>query len=51
MLADYARIQETLKADAVKPVGGIGFVLPGMLRPRTPGKGGSGGSGEPPAAP
>ena len=33
MLTDYARIQETLKSDAVKPVGGIGFVLPGMLRP------------------
>ncbi|HXG80169.1 MAG TPA: AAA family ATPase, partial [Sphingomicrobium sp.] len=49
MLADYAKIQETLKSDAVKPVGGIGFVLPGMLRPRTPGKGP--GSGEPPAAP
>jgi transitional endoplasmic reticulum ATPase len=53
MLTDYARIQETLKSDAVRPVGGIGFVLPGMLRPRTGGKGGpgSGGSGEPPAAP
>ena len=50
MLTDYARIQETLKSDAVKPVGGIGFVLPGMLRPRGPGKGGPG-SGEPPAAP
>jgi transitional endoplasmic reticulum ATPase len=37
MLTDYARIQETLKSDAVKPVGGIGFVLPGMLQPR-PGK-------------
>ncbi|HET9354829.1 MAG TPA: CDC48 family AAA ATPase [Sphingomicrobium sp.] len=34
MLADYARIRETLKSDAVKPVGGIGFVLPGMLRPK-----------------
>ena len=51
MLTDYARIQETLKSDAVKPVGGIGFVLPGMLRPRGPGKPGSGGDGEPPAAP
>ena len=36
MLADYAKIQETLKSDAVKPVGGIGFVLPGMLQPRPP---------------
>jgi transitional endoplasmic reticulum ATPase len=51
MLNDYARIRETLKSDAVRPTGGIGFVLPGMLRPRTPGKAGSGGSGEPPAAP
>ena len=42
MLTDYARIQETLKSDAVKPVGGIGFVLPGMLRPRGPAKSGSG---------
>ena len=42
MLSDYARIQETLKSDAVKPVGGIGFVLPGMLRPR-----GDGGKAEP----
>ena len=51
MLNDYARIQETLKSDAVKPVGGIGFVLPGMLRPRGPGKPGSGGGSEPPAGP
>jgi transitional endoplasmic reticulum ATPase len=51
MLNDYARIRETLKSDAVRPTGGIGFVLPGMLRPRTPGKAGSGGGGEPPAAP
>jgi transitional endoplasmic reticulum ATPase len=50
MLNDYARIQETLKSDAVRPTGGIGFVLPGMLRPRGPGKG-SGGNGEPPASP
>ena len=50
MLNDYARIRETLKSDAVKPVGGIGFVSPGMLRPRTGGKGGPA-SGEPPAAP
>jgi transitional endoplasmic reticulum ATPase len=51
MLADYARIQDTLKSDAVRPVGGIGFVLPGMLRPRAPGKGGSDGGGETPPAP
>src|SRR6478609_7068833 len=38
MLDDYAKIQETLKADAVRPNGGIGFVLPGMLHPRGPGK-------------
>ena len=38
MLADYERIQDTLKSDAVRPVGGIGFVLPGMLRPRDTGK-------------
>jgi len=38
MLSDYARIQETLKSDAVRPVGGIGFVLPGMLQPKGPGK-------------
>jgi len=47
MLADYARIQETLKSDAVKPVGGIGFVLPGMLRPKTPSKPGSDGEAPP----
>jgi transitional endoplasmic reticulum ATPase len=35
MLNDYARIRDTLKSDAVKPVGGIGFVLPGMLRPKS----------------
>ncbi len=40
MLTDYQKIRETLKSDAVKPVGGIGFVLPGMLRPR--GDGGKG---------
>ena len=34
MLDEYAQIQETLKSDAVRPVGGIGFVLPGMLHPR-----------------
>jgi transitional endoplasmic reticulum ATPase len=36
MLADYEQIQKTLKSDAVRPVGGIGFVLPGMLQPRAP---------------
>ena len=35
MLVDYERIQDTLKSDAVRPVGGIGFVSPGMLRPRS----------------
>ena len=39
MEADYAKIQDTLKADAVNPVGGIGFVLPGMLQSRGPAKG------------
>ncbi|HVM38358.1 MAG TPA: CDC48 family AAA ATPase [Sphingomicrobium sp.] len=39
MLEEYARIQQTLKSDAVRPLGGIGFVLPGMLRPREGGKG------------
>ncbi|HEX6218845.1 MAG TPA: CDC48 family AAA ATPase, partial [Sphingomicrobium sp.] len=34
MLEEYARIQKTLKSDAVRPGGGIGYVLPGMLRPR-----------------
>ncbi len=34
MLSDYQKIRETLKSDAVKPMGGIGFVLPGMLRPK-----------------
>ena len=33
MLEEYARIQETLKSDATRPLGGIGFVLPGMLQP------------------
>ncbi len=36
MLEEYARIQQTLKSDAVRPIGGIGFVLPGTLRPRGP---------------
>ncbi|WP_205479629.1 CDC48 family AAA ATPase [Sphingomonas arenae] len=35
MLEEYARIQSTLKSDAVRPDGGIGFVSPGMLRPRS----------------
>ena len=39
MLADYDRIQDTLKSDAIRPLGGIGFVLPGMLRSRPGGKG------------
>ena len=43
MLADYEQIQNTLKSDAVKPLGGIGFVLPGMLRSR-------GGKGPPPGS-
>ena len=34
MLEEYARIQQTLKSEAVRPLGGIGFVLPGMLRPK-----------------
>ena len=36
MLNDYAAIERTLKSDAVRPVGGIGFVYPGMLQPRPP---------------
>jgi transitional endoplasmic reticulum ATPase len=38
MLDEYSRIQETLKSDATRPLGGIGFVLPGMLRPKEGGK-------------
>jgi transitional endoplasmic reticulum ATPase len=38
MLDEYSRIQDTLKSDAVRPMGGIGFVLPGMLRPKEGGK-------------
>jgi transitional endoplasmic reticulum ATPase len=38
MLEEYERIQDTLKSDAVRPMGGIGFVLPGMLRPKGGGK-------------
>jgi transitional endoplasmic reticulum ATPase len=33
MLEEYERIQRTLKSEAVRPTG-IGFVSPGMLRPR-----------------
>ena len=35
MLEEYERIRQTLKIDAVRPLGGIGFVLPGMLHPRS----------------
>jgi transitional endoplasmic reticulum ATPase len=38
MLEEYSRIQENLKSDATRPLGGIGFVLPGMLRSREGGK-------------
>jgi transitional endoplasmic reticulum ATPase len=38
MLEEYDRIRETLKSEATRPMGGIGFVLPGMLRPRPGGK-------------
>jgi transitional endoplasmic reticulum ATPase len=38
MLEEYVRIQDTLKSDATRPLGGIGFVLPGMLHPKTGGK-------------
>jgi transitional endoplasmic reticulum ATPase len=38
MLEEYANIQDTLKSEATRPLGGIGFVLPGMLRPRPGGK-------------
>ena len=38
MLEEYQRIQDTLKSEATRPLGGIGFVLPGMLRPRGDGK-------------
>ncbi|MGI8611766.1 MAG: CDC48 family AAA ATPase [Sphingomicrobium sp.] len=39
MLEEYERIRQTLKSDAVRPLGGIGFVLPGMLRPKSDAKG------------
>jgi transitional endoplasmic reticulum ATPase len=38
MLEEYEQIQATLKSDATRPLGGIGFVLPGMLRPKAGGK-------------
>jgi transitional endoplasmic reticulum ATPase len=38
MLEEYERIQDTLKSEATRPLGGIGFVLPGMLHPRSGGK-------------
>ena len=38
MLEEYEQIQNTLKSEAVRPLGGIGFVLPGMLHPRGPEK-------------
>jgi transitional endoplasmic reticulum ATPase len=38
MLEEYEQIQATLKSEATRPLGGIGFVLPGMLRPKTGGK-------------
>ncbi|MEO7654872.1 MAG: CDC48 family AAA ATPase [Sphingomicrobium sp.] len=34
MLEEYDLIQETLKSESVRPMSGIGFVLPGMLRPK-----------------
>jgi transitional endoplasmic reticulum ATPase len=38
MLEEYEQIQATLKSEATRPMGGIGFVLPGMLRPKPGGK-------------
>jgi transitional endoplasmic reticulum ATPase len=38
MLEEYDRIQETLKNEATRPMAGIGFVLPGMLRAKAGGK-------------
>ena len=35
MLEEYERIQDTLKTEAVRPMGGIGIVLPGMLHPKS----------------
>jgi transitional endoplasmic reticulum ATPase len=34
MLEEYDKLRDTLKSNAVRPLGGIGFVLPGMLRSR-----------------
>jgi transitional endoplasmic reticulum ATPase len=39
MLEEYEQIRQTLKSEAVRPLGGIGFVLPGMLHPRGEEKG------------
>jgi transitional endoplasmic reticulum ATPase len=38
MLEEYEQIQQTLKSEATRPMGGIGFVLPGMLHPKGGGK-------------
>jgi transitional endoplasmic reticulum ATPase len=38
MLEEYDRIEETLKSEATRPMPGIGFVLPGMLHPKSGGK-------------
>ncbi|HEX6072426.1 MAG TPA: AAA family ATPase, partial [Sphingomicrobium sp.] len=38
MLEEYERIKDFLKNEATRPLGGIGFVLPGMLHPRPGGK-------------
>jgi transitional endoplasmic reticulum ATPase len=38
MLEEYEQIQATLKSEATRPLGGIGFVLPGMLQPKPGGK-------------
>ena len=38
MEEDYARIADTLKANAMRPTTGIGFVMPGQLTPRASGE-------------
>jgi transitional endoplasmic reticulum ATPase len=38
MLEEYEQIQQTLKSEATRPMGGIGFVLPGMLQSKKGGK-------------